>query len=99
VGEIESPLRKDAANGGRPDASRVESDSNTCQTCGLPLGRKSFDGPYWTPEVKGVEVCGCPDQAERDRQHAATLHHDLEKMEEVLHEIASSRSTPPAPPS
>ena len=44
-------------------------------------------GPLWTPQIKGVEVCGCPSEEERERDHARRLHDDLAAMEATLHEI------------
>ena len=62
-------------------------DRRICERCGLPIGRGSEEGPMWTPEIKGVEVCGCPPLETQERQRAAAIHHDLEELQHELDEI------------
>jgi hypothetical protein len=41
----------------------------------------------WTPEIKGVEVCGCPPEDVQQRQHADELLRELDEMEHELKDI------------
>ena len=64
-----------------------ESLEHQCPRCGLPIGRTETGGPLWTPQVKGVEVCGCPDEETQLRKHADEVHHQLEELEHELDEL------------
>jgi len=65
----------------------MEDEIEVCPKCGLPIGRGPAHGAVWTPEIKGVEVCGCPSDEVQQRQHADELHRDLSKLEEELKEL------------
>jgi hypothetical protein len=65
----------------------MEEEVAICPKCGLPIGRGPVHAAMWTPEIKGVEVCGCPPEEVQQRQHAGELQHDLAKLEEELNEL------------
>jgi hypothetical protein len=58
-----------------------------CPKCGLPIGRGPVHAAMWTPEIKGVEVCGCPPEDVQQRQHADELLRELDEMEHELKDI------------
>ena len=62
-----------------------------CPTCGLPIGRSGAGGPLWTPQVKGVEVCGCPPEEEQLRAREKQVEDQLHVLEEELDEIRKHR--------
>jgi hypothetical protein len=88
--EVSAPM---ATPRNRPCSVRVPSNSGgtgmdetttICPKCGLPIGRGPVNGPLWTPEIKGVEVCGCPPEEAQQRQHADELLHELDEMQQEL---------------
>jgi len=64
-----------------------EAGEHLCPRCGLPIGRTETGGPLWTPQIKGVEVCGCPPEETQLRTHADEVHHALDELEHELDEI------------
>lgn len=58
-----------------------------CRRCGLPIGRAPSEGPLWTPQVKGVEVCGCAPELDQERAQAAAIREDVHKLEAELEEL------------
>ena len=68
-------------------AKHSQLEETVCPRCGLPIGRGSLSGPLWTPEFKGIEVCGCPSEEEQEREKAAQIHHDLDVLEKNLEEM------------
>jgi len=65
----------------------MEDTTPVCPKCGLPIGRGPAHGAIWTPEVKGVEVCGCPPEEVQERHHADELLRELDEMEKGLKDI------------
>ena len=65
----------------------AEAPEHICPRCGLPIGRSSNAGPLWSPEVKGVEVCGCPPLEEQERERTAEIRHELDDLQHELDEI------------
>jgi len=58
-----------------------------CPRCGLPIGRGATGGPVWTPQMKGVEVCGCPDEERQAHERAVALEHDLVRLQHELDDL------------
>jgi len=65
----------------------MDEEVAVCPKCGLPIGRGPVHAAMWTPEIKGVEVCGCPPEEVQQRQHADELQHDLAELEQELNEL------------
>jgi hypothetical protein len=65
----------------------MDDDIAICPKCGLPIGRGPSHGAIWTPEVKGVEVCGCPPEDVQQREHADELLRDLHTLEKELDDL------------
>jgi len=64
-----------------------EAGDHRCPRCGLPIGRAETGGPLWTPQMKGVEVCGCPPEESQLRAHADEVHRELDELEHELDDI------------
>lgn len=62
----------------------MTADEKVCPKCGLPIGRGDVTGPLWTPQVKGVEVCGCPSEEELEHERAAAIRKELDDLEKGL---------------
>ena len=65
----------------------MDEETHVCPKCGLPIGRGPVHAAMWTPEIKGVEVCGCPPEEVQQRQHADELQRDLAVLEQELNDL------------
>jgi hypothetical protein len=70
----------------------MSTEEHICATCGLPIGRSSSGVPVWTPQIKGVEVCGCGNEEEQLEARTAKVHEELVELEHELDELKHRKS-------
>lgn len=63
----------------------MSAEAAPCPTCGLPIGVAPAHGPLWSPQVRGVEVCGCGSEMDQLDERIARVRHEIDDLGERSH--------------